>query len=696
MPSKIDRAIMGEIVLPKAFGTILTSKELETGKKECNGFDIEADSITAEPFMLGWARDKSSGYICLDQWKNMLDFHTTHGNRSSINFYYNLQYDFEGMLKLFTKDVVLMIEGNSTAYLNEDQSLCYDPNNYIYRLSYIPKKAFHIKVKSEKKYSYFDLLQYYQMGLDKAAKTYLGKTQGKDNFKAEYSSKGLFELKTTIEFEIERFERYITHNPIISEKDKAKRIEEMKIFFRQFDDAKHYRETIIKYCIQDADICRKLGHILIDGIDQFINTRNYNSSATISEYYFRSNGINIPRMTQSVYKAFLKSYYGGRFENTQKGFIKNVSMYDIKSAYPYAMANMPILSNKAVIRTVKSYNEHALYGTYKINVTIPNDIYLSPLQIREGLLLFPTGNYKDYYVDKLTLETLLKLDYDIKLIEGIEIYDDNADYRLKDLILKLFKIKEDKKNQPEVVRMAAKIILNSLYGKFIQLVDDNGLELVKDMEELETVSSADLRRIETRFYKKVHTGTFKTGKLFAPFYASYITAHTRNYLYNLSLQKNLNNIVGYHTDSIMIKSGVEIDTGHELGDMEVEELKETDAEGNTIRKVPVRNANLYLLKSGMYKVEKDGLSKLRARGVGKPKDLLQDSFVVKRRMGMKQAIKKQYEHMNIISEEEIDNNLNTDMKRKWEKDISLLDVRNLEFINSRPLVLDREITEHVN
>ncbi len=462
----------------------------------------------------------------------------------------------------------------------------------------------------------------------------------------------------------------------------------MSKFFQSFADAKHYRETIIKYCIQDASICRRLGHILIDGIDQFLNTRNYNSSATISEYYFRGNGLSIPKMTESVYKAFLKSYYGGRFENTMKGFIPNVSMFDIKSAYPHAMATMPILSRTATVKKVKSFNDHALFGTYKINVTIPEDLYLSPLSVRDGLLFFPTGSFSEYYVDKITLQTLLDLNHDVEVTEGLEIYDDNSSQLLNDLILKLFAIKEDKKNQPEVVRMAAKIILNALYGKFIQLVDDNGIELIEDMEELDSLSPADLRHIEHRMYKKVHTGQFKTGKLFAPYYASYITAHTRNYLYRLSVTKNLTNIIGYHTDSIMLKSGVELDTGHKLGDMEVEELKDFDAEGNCIRKIPVRNANLFLLKSGMYKVEKEGLTKLRARGVGKPEDLLQDRFIVKRRLGMKQAIKKEFMHMNIISEESIDNNLNTDMKRIWERDISMLQVKNHEQINSRPLILD--------
>lgn len=696
MPSKIDRAIAGSLNIPRGFGEPLEPREMATlnqkgHKRAVSGCDIEADSITAQPIGVGYSTDGSKGFRELKKQYDVIDFHTTDKFREGINFYYNLQYDFEGMLKLFNKELSIVLYGSTGAYLddkcevviNEDFIKSEEENKkdvrWTYKVSYIPKKAFHIKVQGHKKYSYFDLLQYYQTGLDKAAKKYLGSNEGKDDFKAKYTSKGLYDDTSTFAAEKTRFKNHIESNPLISPENKDKEIAEMIAFFDRFNSTKEYKETLIKYCIQDADICRRLGHIIVEGINDFVNTRNFNSSATISEYYFRSNGISVPRLNQSEFQRFMATYYGGRFENMKKGYLKNVSIYDIKSAYPYGMSLMPILSRAPIIRNSYNYHEECHYGAYCISTDIPLDTYISPLPVREGLLYFPNGRFERYWVDKITLGNLLRMNLDIELHEAIEIYDDNADYRLKDLILKLFNIKEDKKNQPEVVRLAAKIILNSLYGKFIQLVDDTALELIKKLEELDSVSPSELFQIGQKFYKRTHTSNFNTGKLFAPQYAAYITSHARNYLYETAERVGFRKMIGFHTDSIMMMDG-DIQTGHNLGDWELESLKGKDTS------VDVKNAELWLLKSGFYQVAKDQQLKLRARGVGSTKNLLQKEFIVKRRLGLRQAIKKNFEEMNIISEQKIENNVDSDLKRVWEKPISLDDIINKQMIDSMPRV----------
>lgn len=706
MSSKIDRAIQGNLLLPKGFGTTQkTKKLLEASKGEeraVSGFDIEADSITAEPFLLGFSTDERSDFHLLTNEASVIDLHTRYSFRSSINFYYNLQYDFEGMLKLFHKDIAVMLYGATSAYLDETYNalsldmLKEDPNyKWTYKTTYIPKKAFHVKVQGDKKYSFYDLLQYYQMGLANAAKKYLSTKEDaqKGDFKAEFTSKALFELKSTIEEQIERFQKHILKNDLLTSEQKIKKVFEMKRFFSSFTDAKHYRETLIKYCIQDAVVCRELGHIIVEGVNGFVNTRNFNSSASISEYYFRSNGIGVPKLAPSVFKEFMKPYYGGRFESMKKGYMKGVSIYDIKSAYPAAMANMPILSKTPIIKNSYSLHDEAVYGTYCINVDIPEDYYISPLQIRDSLLYFPNGKFRNYYVDKITLTKLLDDGFDVELIKSMEIFDNQAQPLLYDLIMKLFNIKEDKSN-PEVVRLAAKIILNSLYGKFIQLVDDAGLELVKTMLELDCVSPADLFNIANRYYKKVHTMNFKTGKLFAPQYASYITAHTRNFLYSTAQKCGMKNIIGFHTDSIMLKGDDLIKTGHKLGDWELESLKGVHPESLEKIETPVSNADLWFLKTGFYQVSKDGLLKLRARGIGKTDNLLQESFVVKRRMGLRQAVKRRFDDMNIISEQSIDNNMDSDAKRIWDNSITIDDVIEGKSIDSMPRILGNEIEVH--
>lgn len=666
MVTKVERALNGQLEIPKGFGRALTPKKLPKNKDIVAGFDIEADADTASPYLITYCINKRKSYKAVSTAQDFIEFFTRFSFRSSINFFYNLQYDFEGLLKLFPQEVALMIYGGGIAHLNKDLTLCKD-KSYAYKVHYIPKKAFHIKIKGGHKYSYFDLLQYYQMGLSAAGKRFLG--HSKEDFDAKASCKDLFELQITIEEALYRFEqklKFCTSNYELIE------IREKIAVIEKFPTALEYRNTLLSYALTDAEMCRDLGILIVDGIHQFAYTKNFNSTASISEYYFRSNGLEIPQLSNWRYKQFLRSYYGGRFEITRKGFIPNVNFYDIKSAYPAAMADMPILSQKPIIRSSFSVSDSALYGSYRIDVNIP-DLYLSPLPVRDSVVMFPTGKFTDYWVDKVTLGLLDNMGIDYRITKGVEIFDENATNMLNPLMMTCYNIKEDKLNQPEPVRLGAKINMNSLYGKFIQLIDDTTLEVIETVEELESTGSSDLFNIGGEAYRRIHTSIFKTGKLFAPFYASYITAHTRAQLYETALKVGLEKVVGFHTDSIIL-DGATIPEVNRLGGWEAESL----------------NTNIKLLKTGMYECVSGDKTKIRARGVGKQDTILKPSFDVKRRYGLNQAIRKNFADMNIIRGATLGNNLNTDKKRVWPREITIEDIQNGEFINSIPKKLGKD------
>lgn len=683
----------GNLVFPKGFGSTVKFKELQKDGKPVCGFDTETDAITAQPYLLTYSDETRNSHTAITTPNRLLDFLTTHRYRDTVNFFHNLSFDFEGMIKIFPKEVGLGCYGDGRSWISENGEI-RDESDYDYRLSYIYKKAFHIKVKGDKKYSYFDSFQYFQMGLDAAAKKYLG--VGKDKgFEGKYSSKNLFELNTTIEAEVERFTKhYLEEYAFYSPQKRDKVIREMQDFFFQFTNAKEYRERLLEYALVDAHRCKQLGEIIVKGINNFVNTRNFNSSASISEYYFRSHDVHIPKLTQDIFKKFMATYYGGRFEITRKGWVPNVSMFDIKSAYPYAMTELPILSKNPRTRSVWQPTESGLFGAYLINAKIPTDMYLSPLPVRNGLVKFPTGNFSDYWVDKLTLELLEEIGIKYHVIKGIEISDPNADFRLKPLVLELFNIKENKKN-PEVVRQAAKIILNSLYGKFMQLNDDTILEEIEELNDLDEVGPQGLFNIGNKMFARIHNNDFNTGKMFAPQYGAFITAHTRNLIYRTSLKLGLENVVGIHTDSIMLDGNKFLEESSVIGGFELEVLKEINEDtGEVIRKIPMRNVDTMIQKCGMYEATVGNVKKIKARGVGRATTLMQDSFEVTRRFGLKQAIKRDYESMNIIRAKMIKNDLNSDRKRQWPHDITLKDIENKLTINSK--TLNGDWTTNVN
>lgn len=642
MSGKIERAINGSLQYPRGYGSALKNKPLSDEGKYVTGLDIEADYKTAEPYILAFSNDQQDGYIETNNYKQVMKFLMTDRFKHTINFFHNIQYDFTGLLKLFPQEVSTMIYGYHRAYFDANMELQLDKANAEYSLHYIDKKAFHIKKFGERKYSYYDTLQYYQMSLKSCAKQYLN--DDKEEFNAAESS------------------------------------------IKKFKEDAEYREKAIDYCKHDAYLCKELGKILVSGVNKFVNTKNFNSSASVSEYYFRSNDIVCPKIPESMFKKFLKAYYGGRFEITRKGFIENISMYDIKSAYPFAMSKMPILSKNPICKNIWRKSEHALYGSYEITAKMPDE-YLGLLPVREKVLYFPTGKFSKYWVDKITLDKIESLGIPYQFHSGIEIYDNNVDYRLSPLILKLYNIKEDSKN-PEVVRMAAKIILNSLYGKFIQLIDDTTLELVEEIERLDEINAIDLFSVFDKYYEKIHTNNFNVGKLFAPQYASFITSHTRLQLFDVALKCGMDSIVGFHTDSIILQNKT-LETGNKLGDFEVEQIKVKDPDtGKVVKKVPIINGSVKLLKSGFYDCEKDGHSKIRSRGIGKTDSILQDKFTVKRRFGLNQAVRRDFNQMNVISERDpYDNDISLELKRNWEGQLTIKDVREGRWIDSKPKVL---------
>lgn len=623
MATKVERAIKGKISLPNAHGTTLTKKVFRE-LPSVSGFDIEADSGTADPFLITWSNPNRSGHVVIQNAKQILEFLTRHSAKENINFFFNIQYDFEGLLKLFPPEVSLQIYGNNKVRIGDN--LLPTEKGWIYEILYIPKKSFTIRKNGGKnKFVYFDLWQYYSMGLNAAAEKYLG--ENKDDFDASTSS------------------------------------------IKRFQEEPEYRREIIHYGIKDSILCRRLGELIVEGISEFVSTRNYSSTATISEYFFRSNDIGIPQFPNSVYKKFMKSYYGGRFEITKRGYIENVNMYDIKSAYPFAMRDMPIITNSAIAKNVYSPNRDALFGSYSIDVNIP-DNYISPLPERSGIVKFPVGKFKDYWTDKETLGLLDSLDIKYKVNRGMEIYDKNSVNSLGPLIDRLFSIKEDKTNSLPV-RQATKIIMNSLYGKFIQLQDDTILKAVETLEELEKISMADIFELDNQFWKREHTNNFKAGKLFAPFYASYITAKARSQLYQAADKAGIESLVGFHTDSIMLIDKT-IPCGNKLGDWEPESL----------------NANVTLVKSGFYKCEIGDKVKLRARGIGKTDNIIKPDFQVSRRYGLNRAVKKNFEKMNVISNDVIiRNNLDTDEKRLWNQPLTAETFEKRMLIESRPLTI---------
>ena len=300
---------------------------------------------------------------------------------------------------------------------------------------------------------------------------------------------------------------------------------------------KKNQDNIIKYCIQDAVLTKKLAGYFWDLIYEkmaYIPKRPF-SKGKISEEYFL-NRIWIPTINEiprEVLKYAYNSYSGGRFEILQRGYFPELWSYDIKSAYPAEIANLKDYTKGEWDKVRGEYHKDADGGFYRVNISV-FEKNVSPVvqKFKNVLNIYPNGKMR-LYLTKNEIEFIEKCfpKVYIEVIDGYEFMAHEFYYPFKKEIEYLYQWKETEKN-PDI-KYCVKIILNSLYGKTIQAVGGN------------------------------------TGKLFNPLYASEITANTRIKLLSLP-HGNYDKVIAFSTDSVKSTIPLDVPNKPKLGDFELD------------------------------------------------------------------------------------------------------------------------------
>ena len=450
--------------------------------------------------------DSEGNYKLCENIDDILSFMTGEHYRNRHIFFYNMNFDVEAILKYLTREKLFELYSKGKTNYKE------------YVITYIPKKLLRIS-KDKHTIRCYDLEQFYDVSLEKAASKYLN------------------EHKLSCPFDRDAINT------------------DIKIW-------QNYQDTLIHYCIRDAVLTKKLGVILQETIKQHMmfNPKDYISKASLSKRYFRlyCDIPDITKIRKEILKIAFYAYKGGRFELIRKGYFPYAELYDIKSAYPYEIANLiDITCGKW--RYVKSYNPEAHYGFYVVDVKLKYR-HIEPIAyvVKDHLLIYPGGEWKTI-VTKSELE-LLEEDKEYKVIRGYEFYPDKIVYPFRREINKLYEIKS-KIPKDSYLYSLTKIIMNALYGCFYE--------------------------------KTKRSDGIYVGKLFNPVYASIITANTRSKIYRLASQYE-DDVIAFATDSILIKEKHKIKQGKTLGDWELQ------AHGRCVA-----------FQSGIYQIENE----IKSRGI---------------------------------------------------------------------------------
>ena len=421
--------------------------------------------------------------------------------KKTFFFAWNADFDIQALLKWFPKKAQdLLLKGIE---------FVYNPEKTPFSVQYIKGKYFQFDGNY-----IFDALQYYGSSLKVAAERYLPEEEGKLVFDAA----------------------------TISEENV-------------------YSDEVLAYCQRDALLCIKLFLKFYAALPESLKGTKPISNAFYAYVYFRSE-LSRNRSKKDVNDYFRNAYHGGRFEIFERGYYRNLYVYDINSAYPYEISSLRGLERCHYVN-LACYIPDASYSVYKVRCRI-DDKFVSPLLFNnKGLCCYPSGHYEGY-ITKGEYERIK--DYDHTILEGFHVFA-NGEHPFRDKVAELYR-----KRKTSGFSLPFKIILNSLYGKTGQATVKfcKSSDLGVETKVIDFVDSDGVTYVKCEDLSKSNF-----------VYAAEITARTRLRLYDL-VRQHPQDIVMVQTDSVISKKALDLDLSEDLGAWKVEKWDEAILIGSGI------------------------------------------------------------------------------------------------------------------
>jgi len=513
-----------------------------------------------------------------------------------INYFFNIDFDIKAILKTilysldekdkklnsFLRYKYLMFDKYYLSYLSKkiftlscdgiEKQLCfYDKEER----EFITKK----RIVNKKVCSFLDIFQFYKMSLKNASKIYLQKDK--------------------LDFDV-------TNNTF----QWWEELQKDKIELNRF----------VKYCIQDSILAKLLSDRTRKEFSKYVKLDKLISPAYITQRmdykYLKKRNILKGLINDNIFKYHDKiksTYYGGRFESFKKGRFRKVFSYDINSAYPYTISKLCQLIDKYdVSRTLNNQDES--YDIIKVRI-YPHKFYLNPLPFKlserkklpdcPNCFNYATKLSGDLYKcvkcmrlvnlnDKLVYYPYLKkniikyitihekelmdlMNVKYHVLEVYHFYHNNK--LLYDYIEDMYNDRLKLKNDGDKAEGILKILLNSKYGKFLEMI--KGYELIGFDEWLELpIHLRFSSRFDNKilFFKKIIKSF---GKMYNILFASLITGETRlRILKPLIEQNKIYSVIQIATDGIYTTEPLKLNCNKTLGNWDFQTYYDNVFYGN--------------------------------------------------------------------------------------------------------------------
>jgi DNA polymerase type B, organellar and viral len=285
--------------------------------------------------------------------------------------------------------------------------------------------------------------------------------------------------------------------------------EEYRTYSQLYNNKWNLKEECIKYCSLDVILLHSIikeFNLQIYKLTR-INAIKYPTLSSLSFAIFRSNFLdkdcNIPIINGKVYEFINKSYKGGAVDvyipsNCNYG---PVFRYDVNSLYPYVMSrfDMPI-GHATYFEGDIFLSEKDPFGFFEVEVETTNYLehpillHKSSHKMFKDKTIAPLGKWIGVYFSE-EIKNAKKYGYKFKVLRG---YTFERGHIFKNFVDTFYKLKQCS-NRNDSLYVIAKLILNSLYGRFgmspykdKHIIIDNK-DLYSLMTNYEIISSLDLK-----------------------------------------------------------------------------------------------------------------------------------------------------------------------------------------------------------
>ncbi len=271
-------------------------------------------------------------------------------------------------------------------------------------------------------------------------------------------------------------------------------------------------KAFVAYAMRDAVVGYHLG-VSIERMHKEFDVRQCVSVADMAAKIFRHKYLTytIPQPSRDIVEASLKSYHGGKNNVTaEPGWYEGVTSIDLKSAYPWALSEMPAFSNAKLYKRYRGTRPKAVpeYGVYCVSGKLADCDW--PCLFSHSFKPL-SGAVSRVWVQGFELnEALASGEFKPSRISGY-LYDAERDHQapaFRHFMHDFFHRKETAKTKTE--RELFKLIPNAISGKLVQTRKASSTDLT-DVESGTTTSAAELT----------------AGGMFHPFIASATTARPR-------------------------------------------------------------------------------------------------------------------------------------------------------------------------